>query len=91
MALSYAVLEALRTPTSVEALAQRLAVPAPHVRGELERLERRGYVARLDATSDAAFACTATACAGCGFRAVCGAAPEVRWTRVPTRGRASPL
>ncbi len=82
MALSYAVLEALRAPTSVEALAQRLAVPAPHVRSELDRLARRGYVARLDGGSDDGVACTSVACAGCGFRAACGVAPEVLWARV---------
>ena len=83
MALSYAVLEALHAPASVEALAQRLAVPAPHVRGELDRLARRGYVARLDGDAPDAVACTSVACAGCGLRAACGVAPEVLWTRVP--------
>ena len=86
MALSYAVLEALQAPASVEALAQRLAVPAPHVRFELDRLARRGYVARLDGASDGAsddaVACTSVACAGCGFRAACGVAPEVLWARM---------
>ena len=82
MALSYAVLEALDAPASVEALAQRLAVPAPHVRFELDRLARRGYVARLDGASDDAVACTSVACTGCGFRAACGVAPEVLWTRM---------
>jgi DNA-binding MarR family transcriptional regulator len=87
VALSYAVLEALRAPASVEALAQRLAVPAPHVRSELERLARRGYVARLDGTADGAAACTSVACAGCAFRAGCGVAPEVLWIRNPTTPR----
>jgi hypothetical protein len=87
VALSFAVLEALQAPASVEALAQRLAVPAPHVRGELDRLARRGYVARLDGASDAAEDCTRSACAGCGFRAECGVAPEVRWARVQTPPR----
>ncbi|MFN2322589.1 MAG: MarR family transcriptional regulator [Trueperaceae bacterium] len=82
MALSYAVLEALQAPASVEALAQRLAVPAPYVRGELDRLARRGYVARVDGGSDDAVACSSVACAGCGFRAACGVAPEVLWARV---------
>ena len=83
MALSFAVLEALRTPASVEAIAQRLAVPAPHVRGELDRLARRGYVARVDGASAAAGSCASVACGGCGFRAACGVAPEVLWARVP--------
>lgn len=48
MALSYAVLEATRAPATVEALARRLAVPAPHVRAILDALERRGYVRRLN-------------------------------------------
>ncbi len=82
MALSYAVLEALHAPASVEALAHRLAVPAPHVRVELDRLARRGYVARLDGGADDAVACTGAACTGCGFRAACGVAPEVLWARV---------
>jgi DNA-binding Lrp family transcriptional regulator len=82
VALSFAVLEALQAPASVEALAQRLAVPAPHVRSELERLARRGYVARQDGASDAAVACPGLACAGCGFRVAWGVAPEVVWTRV---------
>ncbi len=84
MALSYAVLEALQAPASVEALAQRLAVPALHVRVELDRLARRGYVARLAGDEHAAVPCTSVACAGCGFRATCGVAPEVRWGRVAT-------
>lgn len=82
MALSFAVLEALRAPASVEALARRLAVPAPHVRVELDRLARRGYVARLDGDSHDAVACASVACAGCGFRTACGVAPEVLWARV---------
>ncbi len=87
MALSYAVLEALQAPASVETLAQRLGVPAPHVRGELDRLARRGYVARQGGASDAAVACPSVACAGCGFRAACGVAPEVLWMRKPTTPR----
>lgn len=87
MALSYAVLEALRAPISVEALAQRLAVPVPHVRTELERLARRGYVARQNGASDAAVACPSLACGGCGFRAACGVARDVLWARVPTPPR----
>ena len=89
MALSYAVLEALHAPASVEALAQRLSVPVPHVRGELDRLARRGYVTRLDGVADAGLDCTSVACAGCGFRAACGMAPEVLWARVPGHGRAA--
>lgn len=87
MALSFAVLEALQAPASVEALAQRLAVPAPHVRGELDRLARRGYVARLDGASDDAVTCSSVACGGCGFRAACGVVPEVLWARVQTPPR----
>lgn len=87
MALSYAVLEALQAPASVEALAQRLAVPAPHVRSELDRLAHRGYVARQDGASNGIAACTSVACAGCGFRAACGVAPEVLWMRVPANPR----
>ena len=89
MALSYAVLEALQAPASVEALAKRLAVPAPHVRGELDRLARRGYVARQGGASDDAVSCTSVACGGCGFRAACGVAPEALWVRVPADTRAS--
>lgn len=81
MALSYAVLDALAAPASVEALAARLAVPAPHVRRELERLARRGYVARLDGDAADAPACPTMACGGCAFRAACGVAPAVRWAR----------
>lgn len=81
MALSFAVLDALGTPSTVEALAARLAVPAPHVRRELERLARRGYVARESGAAAEAIACPTTACAVCGFRAACGAAPAVRWAR----------
>lgn len=81
MALSFAVLDGLRTPTTVEALAQRLAVPVPHVRRELDRLERRGYVRRLDGETDPALACPTTACGACAFRSACGIAPDVRWQR----------
>ena len=87
MALSYAVLEALQAPASVEVLAQRLAVPAPYLCGELARLARRGYVARVDGASDGVAACTSVVCAGCAFRSACGVAPEVLWMRQPMAPR----
>jgi hypothetical protein len=89
VALSFAVLDALRTPSSVEAVARRLAVPAPHVRSEIDRLARRGYVARQDeGGADAAIVCASAACGGCAFRTACGVAPEVLWARVPPGGHA---
>ena len=90
MALSFAVLEGVRTPTTVEALAQRLAVPAPHVRRELDRLERRGYVRRLDGATDPTLACATSACGACAFRSACGVAPDVRWQRADSGGAVRP-
>jgi DNA-binding IclR family transcriptional regulator len=73
VALSFAVLQELGRPATVDELARRLAVDPPRLRSELERLERRGYVRRL--------ACGASACGPCAMRAACAPADGERWLR----------
>lgn len=73
MALTFAVLQELGRPVTVDELSRRLAVEAPRLRSELERLERRGYVHRL--------ACAASACGWCTLRATCAPADGERWQR----------
>lgn len=74
MALSVELLRALTAPATLEELARRLDAPAAHLRAELARLERRGYVRRL--------ACAPSACGWCSSRAACAVAAEPeRWLR----------
>jgi DNA-binding MarR family transcriptional regulator len=73
VALSFAVLQELTRPATVDELARRLAVEPPRLRSELERLERRGYVRRL--------ACAASACGPCALRTVCAPEAGERWLR----------
>lgn len=80
MAVSFAVLAALRTPRTVAELAAALALPPAYVRHELERLERRGYVRRLACGGDAGPTGT-NACGWCSLRAACEAAAGERWFR----------
>ena len=86
MALSFGVLAALGMPRTVAELAASLALQPGHVRHELQRLERRGYVRRL-ACGDAGPTLTG-ACGWCSLRAACTASAEERWQRadVPTHG-----
>lgn len=74
MALSIELLRALERPATIDELARRLDAPAEHLRGELTRLERRGYVRRL--------ACEPTACGWCALRGSCAARSGTeRWLR----------
>lgn len=85
MALSVEVLRALAAPATVGELARRLEVPEAHLRRELERLERRGYVRRL-----ACAAASRPACGWCALRATCDAtmAERARGGAVRARGEA---
>ena len=73
VALSVEVLRALSAPVTLEALARTLDVPPPHLRRELEALERRGYVRRL--------ACVVSACGWCALKATCVPTEGERWLR----------
>jgi len=73
VALSFAVLDALARPRTVEELAGRLGVAPPDLRRELDRLERRGYVRRSDGA--------AGACGGCALRSGCASGSTERWCR----------
>jgi len=82
VALSVEVLRALAAPATVDELARGLEVPPAHVRRELERLERRGYVRRLDCGT------SPNACGWCSLKATCDATVAerahgvaVRWLR----------
>ena len=83
MALSVEVLRALAAPATVDELARRLEVPPVHLHRELERLERRGYVRRLDCGT-----ALPSACGWCALKATCDATAAelahgvaVRWLR----------
>jgi hypothetical protein len=76
VALSFAVLQELAAPATVDELARRLAVDGHRLRSELERLERRGYVRRL--------ACPSSACGWCALKASCAPADGERWLRWPS-------
>jgi predicted transcriptional regulator of viral defense system len=73
VALSFAVLQELALPVTVEEVARRLAVEPLHLQRELERLERRGYARRI--------ACGAGACGWCALKATCAADAPERWLR----------
>ena len=87
VALSVEVLRALVVPATVDELARRLEVPPAHLRRELERLERRGYVRRL-ACGTSVGPAKPNACGWCALKATCDAATAelahgdaVRWLR----------
>jgi len=73
VALSVELLHALSLPATLAQLARTLEVPEPHLRRELEALERRGYVRRL--------ACAPSACGWCGLKAACQSSDDERWLR----------